>query len=60
MLDEQCETFVICNDGTMCWLCMYIRWNLCVGYLCIYDGTCVLAMIVIWMLVVYLIGEIVT
>ena len=39
--------------------------ELCVGYVCIYDGTCVLAMIVIWMLVVYicvgyLIGEIVT
>ena len=41
MLDEQCETFVICNDGTMCWLC-------------IYDETCVLDMIVIWMLVVYI------
>ena len=39
--------------------------ELCVGYVCIYGGTCVLAMIVIWMLVVYicvgyLIGEIVT
>ena len=39
--------------------------ELCVVYVCIYDGTCVLAMIVIWMLVVYiyvgyLIGEIVT
>ena len=53
MLDEQCETFVICND------------ELCVGYVCIYDETCVLDMIVIWMLVVYicvgyLIAEIVT
>ena len=39
--------------------------ELCVGYVCIYDGTCVLAMIVICMLVVYicvgyLICEIVT
>ena len=41
-MDEQSETFVICNDGTM------------VGYVCIYDGTCVLAMIVWVMLVVYI------
>ena len=39
--------------------------ELCVGYVCIYDETCVLDMIVIWMLVVYicvgyLICEIVT
>ena len=39
--------------------------ELYVGYVSIYDGTCVLAMIVIWMLVVYicvgyLICEIVT
>ena len=51
MLDEQCETFVTTE--------------LCVGYVCIYDETCVLDMIAIWMLVVYicvgyLIGEIVT
>ena len=31
MLDEQCETIVICMDGTMCRLCMY-------------DETCVLDM----------------
>ena len=41
VLDEQCETFVICNDGTMCWLCMYIWWNLCVGYDCYMDACCI-------------------
>ena len=28
--------------------------ELCVGYVCTYDETCVLDMIVIWMLVVYI------
>ena len=41
VLDEQCETFVICNDGTMCWLCMYIWSNLCVGYDCYMDACCI-------------------
>ena len=39
VLDEQCETFVICKDA----------WNyICVGYVCIYDETCVLDMLVVY------------
>ena len=37
VLDEQCETFVICKDGTIC-----------IGYVCIYDETCVLDMLVVY------------
>ena len=47
MLDEQCETFVICKDA----------WNyIFVGYVCIYDETCVLDMLVVYICisVVYL------
>ena len=39
MRTEQCETFVICKDA----------WNyICVGYVCIYDETCVLDMLVVY------------
>ena len=55
MLDEQCETFVICNDGTMIVIWMLVVY-IYVGYGC-YMELCVGYVLAMY---VYLICEIVT
>ena len=53
VLDEQCETFVICKDGTIyvlvmyvymmklvCWICLLCIYVNCCVYLCISMNCC--------------------